>query len=137
VKDFIGYTKVDHYLIEQAIDNYNKWNSNWWDKLQEYRQELIEMFDKKLMNRILMSIGFKYSETYKVNSFSGIMAHEYWSVLKTVPDEMFDEFKEYYNKDLSSVAKGLRSLIVVGSEDPYVSAEGCNFIRRFTNQENV
>lgn len=133
MKDFIGYTKVEPYLIKQALDNFNKWNNDWWDTLQGYRKELVEKFDKKPLNKILMSIGFKYSETYKVNSFSCIMAHEYYSVLKVVPEKVFDEFKEYYNKDFASVAKGLRSLIVVGSEDPYVSAEGCNFIRRFTD----
>lgn len=137
MKDFIGYTKVEPSLIEQAIDNFNKWNNDWWDTLQGYRKELIDKFDKKPLNKILMSIGFKYSETYKVNSFSGIIAHEYWSVLKIVPEEVFDEFKEYYNKDFTYIAKGLLSLIVVGSEDPYMSAEGCNFIRRFTNQEEI
>lgn len=137
MKDFIGYTKVEPFLIERALRNFNKWNSKWYGKLQGYRQELIGKFDNKPLNKILMSIGFKYSETYKVNSFSGIMAHEYWSVLKIVPNEVFDEFKEYYNKDFASVAKGLRSLIVVGNEDPYVSAEGRNFIRRFTNKEEI
>lgn len=137
MKDFVGYTKVETYLIEQAIDNFNKWNADWWDTLQDYRQELVDKFDKKPFNKLLSYIGIKESETYKVNSFSGLMAHEYWSVLKVVPDEVFDEFKEYYNKDFASVARGLRSLIVVGDGDPYVSAEGCNFIRRFTDQEDI
>lgn len=128
----IGYTKVNREFIHKALDGYQSWNEHWWDKLQEYRQTRIDQFDSKLWVKLSKLVGCKYEDNYKVNNFGGtFFCFEYYAVQGIVPQEDQHEFYEYYAAQLKDTAKKLKSMIVVSDADPYVSAEGCKFIRRF------
>lgn len=131
-KDFIGYTKVQRSEIEKALEGFSKWNDDWWDKLQEYRRIRIEQYDNKLTSKILKRIGYNPNENDKVNSFGGTYFNfEYYAVQGIVPQKGREEFHEYYTYQLNDTADKLRSLIKVSNSIPMVSAEGCQFIRRF------
>ena len=128
----IGYIRVDREFIHKALDGYQSWNEHWWDKLQEYRKQRIDQFDRNVWVKLSKLVGCKYDDDYKVNSFGGTFFHgEYYGIQDIVPQEERDEFYEYYTNKQKDTAKKLKSMLVVSECDPYVSAEGCKFIRRF------
>lgn len=128
----IGYIRVDREFIHRALDGYQNWNEHWWDKLQGYRKQRIDQYDSKVSSKLLTIFGYSPSEEYKVNSFGGTyFKFEYYAVQGVVPQEERDEFYEYYTSQFEDTVKKLKSMLVVSECDPYVSAEGCKFIRRF------